>query len=182
MSFKQNFHLEQDIEERVDMYWDYKPSTGYVAGQRFAVMSIVSPEGTNQKAATFGIKIFGCFETLKEANEYAKQLQAECNVFDYYTVETQCWAKLPPRVEKLDDQNFQEEELENLKNTVIKMRQARAKMIEERILSEKAANKKASKASALEATADDPNAPSAHEPAQVDAAEEAPPVAAAAEC
>lgn len=142
MSFQQNIHLEQNIEERVDMHWDFKPSTGTVDGQKFAVMSIVCPEGTNQKAAKFGIKIFGCFSSLKEANEYAQHLQGECNVFDYYVVETQCWAKLPPSVEKLEDQNFQEKELENLKNIVIKNRQARAKMLEERILADKAASKK----------------------------------------
>ena len=142
MSFQQNIHIQQNIEERVDMYWDFKPSNGLVAGQQFAVMSIVCPQGTNQTAATFGVKVFGCFTTLQEANEYAKQLQEECNAFDYYTVQTQCWAKLPPQVEKLEDQNFQEEELESLKNTVIKSRQARAKMMEERMLMEKADNKK----------------------------------------
>jgi len=142
MSFKQNIHLEQNIEERVDTYWDFKPSGGAVDGQRFAVMCIVCPEGTNQTAASFGIKIFGCFPTLKEANEYAKQLQGECNVFDFYVVQTQCWAKLPPCVEKLEDQNFQEQELENLKTIVVKNRQARAKMLEERILADKAEGKK----------------------------------------
>lgn len=153
MSFKQNLHLEQNIEERVDMYWDFKPSSGLVDGQKFAVMSIVCPEGTNQKSANFGVKIFGCFSSLQDANDYAKKLQGECNAFDYYTVETQCWAKLPPKVEKLDDQNYQEEELEALKNTIIKTRQAKAKMMEERILHEKAENKKKK---ALEASHDAP--------------------------
>lgn len=142
MSFQQNIHLEKNIEERVDMHWDFTPSTGFVDGQRFAVMSIVCPEGTNQKASNFGIKLFGCFSTLKEANDYAKQLQGECNVFDYYVVETQCWAKLPPCVAKLEDQNFQEKELESLKTVVIKNRQARAQLLEERILADKAATKK----------------------------------------
>lgn len=142
MSFKQNIHLEQNIEERVEMYWDFKPSSGLVSGQRFAVMSIVCPEGTSQKSPDFGVKIFGCFTSLEDANAYAKKLQTECNTFDYYTVETQCWAKLPPRVDKLDDQHFQEGELEALKDTVIKTRQARAKMLEERILNDKADSKK----------------------------------------
>lgn len=173
MSFRQNIHLEQNIEERVDMYWDFKPSTGLVDGQRFAVMSIVCPEGTTQKASKFGIKIFGCFNTLKEANEYAQKLQEECNVFDYYTVETQCWAKLPPQVDKLDDQNFQEKELNTLKNTVVKMRQARAKMLEERILADKAASKK--KKTETEALT------SENVPEPTDAAADAGPDAAAAE-
>jgi hypothetical protein len=150
MSFKQNIHLEQNIEERVDMYWDFKPSSGLVSGQRFAVMSIVCPEGTSQKTPDFGVKIFGCFTSLEEANAYAKKLQTECNAFDYYTVETQCWAKLPPRVEKLDDQHFQESELEALKDTVIKTRQARAKMLEERILHDKADSKKKQQKNVIE--------------------------------
>ena len=44
---------------------------------------------TNQTAENFGIKIFGCFDSLERANAYAKQLQEECNAFDYYTIETQ---------------------------------------------------------------------------------------------
>lgn len=142
MSFKQNIHIEQDVEGRIDYYWDFKPSTGYVRNQRFVVMSIVCPEGTNQRAPECGIKVFGCFETLLEANEYAQKLQKECDAFDYYTVETQCWAKLPPRVDKLDDQNYQEEELQALKNTIVKMREAKTKILEERILADKAMSKK----------------------------------------
>lgn len=138
MSFNQNIHLDRSVEERVNMYWDFRPQTGFVNNQRFAVMSIVAPEQTNQRSESFGIKIFGCFSTLEDANAYARDLQNECNAFDYYTVETQAWAKLPPRVDKLDDQHFQEEELEKLKRSVVGMRQARAKMLEERILADKA--------------------------------------------
>jgi hypothetical protein len=141
MSFRQNIHLDRNVEERVDMHWDFKPRAGSVANQRFAVLSIVCPHATNQKAEAFGIKIFGCFPTLEDANAYARELQGECNAFDYYTVETQSWAKLPPQVEKLDDQHFQEEELEKLKRSVVAMRQARAKMLEERMLADKAAAK-----------------------------------------
>lgn len=142
MSFKQNIHLDKDVEHRVDHFWDFKPSSGLVSRQQYCVMSIVCPDGTNQKSKEFGIKVFGCFESLEKANQYAKELQEECNAFDYYTVETQCWAKLPPQVEKLDDQNYQEEELESLKNTIIKSRKARVKMLEERMMMEKADNKK----------------------------------------
>ena len=151
MSFEQKIHVEQDAEERVEMYWDFKPSDGLVQGQRFAVMSIVSPTETNQKADCFGIKIFGCFATLEEATTYAKRLQEECNAFDYYTVETQCWAKLPPKVDKLDDQHYQEAELETLKKRVISMRKARAQLMEERMLADKKAAKEAAAKAALEA-------------------------------
>ena len=130
----QNVHVEQDIEERIDIYWDFKPAAGYVRNQAYAVLSIVAPEGTNQKAESFGIKVFGCFQTQAEAVEYSKSLQEECNVFDYYVMETMQWVKLPPVVEKLSDVHYQEEELERLKTNVIKMRQARAKVMEERLI------------------------------------------------
>jgi hypothetical protein len=156
MSFEQNIHVEQDVEERVEMYWDFKPRNGLVQGQRFAVMSIVSPTETNQKADSFGIKIFGCFCTLEEANAYAKSLQAECNVFDYFTVETQCWAKLPPKVDKLDDQHYQENELEVLKKRVVSTRTARAQMLEERMIADKKAAKEA-----IEAKGEDDATPTA---------------------
>lgn len=142
MSFKQNMHIDENVEERIELSWDFRPSSGYVNNQKYCVMSIVAPNGTNQTSKEFGIKIFGCFETVDQANDYAKALQGESNAFDYYTVETQCWAKLPPTVAKLDDQIFCEDELMDLKNTVIKNRVARAKMLEERILADKADCKK----------------------------------------
>ena len=138
MSFNQKHHIETDIEDRMDLHWDFRPRDGYVREQRYVVMSIVAPEGTNQKASEFGIKIFGCFPSALEASDYSKKLQSECNFFDYYVLETQCWAKLPPQVEKLDDIHYQEEELEKLKKSVLSMRQARAQLLEERVLAEKA--------------------------------------------
>lgn len=161
MSFQQNIHVEQDVEGRVDLYWEFTPSTGLVRDQRFAVMSIVAPEGTNQKAESTGIKIFGCFGTLLEANAYAKQLQSECDAFDFYVVETQRWAKLPPEVERLDDKHYQEETLEALKHKVVRARQAKVKFLEERMLADKAMGK----ARALEALTD------ADSPAEAEAME-----------
>ena len=134
MSFNQNIHIEQDIEERLDLYWDFKPSDGGVRNQKYVVMSIVAPEGTNQRAPSFGIKVFGCFATQEEAAAYCTKLQGECNFFDYYVMETLEWAKLPPVVERLEDVHYQEQELETLKNNVIQMRQNRAKIMEQRVL------------------------------------------------
>lgn len=138
MSFNQKHHIEGDIEDRIDMHWEFFPKDGYVRDQRFVVMSIVAPTGTNQKATEFGIKVFGCFATHAEACEYSKARQVECNVFDYYVLETMCWAKLPPQVEKLEDNHFQEEELEKLKQSVVAMRKARSQLLEERVLADKA--------------------------------------------
>jgi len=153
MSFKQNIHLETNVEERIEHFWDFKSTDSAVEHQKFVVMSIVCPEGTNQTASFFGIKVFGCFSTLEAANAYAKSLQEQCDAFDYFTIETQCWAKLPPQVEKFDDQNFLEDELEALKNTMVRNRKARTKMMEERMLTEKADNKK--KLEAVEGAAEE---------------------------
>ena len=152
MTFAQTDHVERDVEERVEENWTFRPSTGYVDRQRFAVVSIVAPTGTNQKAESFGIKIWGAFESQDEATRYSKALQDECNAFDYYVMETQCWHKLPPEVAKLEDIHYQEEQLEKLKRSVLAMRKARAKFLEERILADKARAKTKKEPEGIEET------------------------------
>lgn len=136
MAFNQQIHIEQDIEERLDMHWDFQPSRP-VRNQNYFVASIVAPEGTNQKTESIGIKVFGCFNTIDEANKYSQQLQKECNFFDYYVAEVGAWLKLPPQVEKLDDVHYQEGELEKLKGSILEMRQSRAKILEQRVIEAK---------------------------------------------
>lgn len=138
MPLSQNIHIETDVAERIEHYWTFKPSFGAPRNQNFMVLSIVAPDGTSQKTtSTFGIKGFGCFNTLSEANDCCKQLQQECNMFDYFVMDLLEWVKLPPQVEHLSDQHFQEQEMETLKDKVIKMRQVRAKMMEDRLIESK---------------------------------------------
>ncbi len=142
MSFPQSMHVEQAVEENIETYWDFVPSDGGVPRQNYAVMSIVAPQGTNQKCDTFGIKIFGCFNTEVEATAYSKKLQQECNFFDIYVCETKAWVKLPPQVEQLENVHYQEEEMEKLKKSVLAMRKARAEMLERRVMEDRQAKKK----------------------------------------
>ena len=46
-----------------------------VPGQRYACMSYVSPNVTNQKAEYIGEKIRGCFATLEEAQKHAESMR-----------------------------------------------------------------------------------------------------------
>lgn len=154
MSFRQKIHIEEDIPERLELAWDFRPSDGGVRNQNYVVLSIVAPEGTNQRTpSTFGIKIYGCFGTQEAANDYAKKLQRECDVFDYYVMNTLEWVKLPPQVEKLEDVNFMEEELERLKKNTLDMRVTRAQLLKDRLIQERKAEKE--KKQLLEQEAED---------------------------
>jgi hypothetical protein len=98
-------------------------------------MGIVAPEGTNQRTpSTMGIKVYGSFGTLAEANEYSKKCQAECDTFDYWVIENLEWVQLPPSVQHLGDIHFREKRMEDLKESTIKMREERARLIEEKML------------------------------------------------
>jgi hypothetical protein len=133
MSFRQNIHIEEDVRDRINESWEFKPDRP-TRNQNFAVLSVIAPFGTNQTTpSTFGVKLFGCFNTIDEANAYAKELQKQCDVFDYYVASLYEWIKLPPMVERLDDVHFREKELEELREKTIQMRESRAKIMQDRI-------------------------------------------------
>lgn len=132
-NLNQTIHIEEDVAERVECAWEFRPSSGYVRNQEYVVMCVVAPHGTNQKCSDLAVKIFGCFPTKESADKYAAQLSTECNCFDYYVATTMDWLKLPPQVESIDDVNYQEEALNNIKQRMIDMRSARAKLLQERI-------------------------------------------------
>jgi hypothetical protein len=135
---RQTVHIEENVAERITEGLDFKPSRS-VRNQNFVVLSILAPTGTNQTTPTsFGIKIFGCFNTIDEANAYAKELQGECDVFDYWVMSLCEWVKLPPAIERLDDIRFRETEMEQLRQSEIEMREARAKIMQERVRTKEA--------------------------------------------
>lgn len=138
----QSVHIEQDVEERIQMAWNYRSTHGECYNQNFVVMCVVAPEGTNQKCESLAIKIFGCFPTKNDADAYAKKLSGECNTFDYFVANTQEWLKLPPQVASIDDVHYHETELSDIQQRLIDMRTARAKLMEEHIAADKAARKK----------------------------------------
>lgn len=141
-SFNQEIHIEENVEDRVNDAWDFRPSTR-PNNQEYMVMCVVAPEGTNQKCKDLAIKVFGCFPTKEEADKYAKRMSSECNIFDYFVGTTCDWLKLPPQVECIDDVNYQESALSNIKQRLVDMRSARATLMQERIEADRASRKKA---------------------------------------
>ena len=140
-SFSQAIHIEDDIEERMQIAWDYQPSDGGVHNQNFVVMCVISPDGTNQRCPDLAIKIFGCFPTQEGADKYAQKLSSENNFFDYFVATTRDWLKLPPQVASIEDVHYQESALSDIQKRIVDMRSARAQLMQEQIAEDKLARK-----------------------------------------
>lgn len=84
-----------------------------VAGQNWACVSFVSPDG-NQKNKSIGMKIRGVFDKQEEAVEHVKSLIRRDPMFDIYVCEMYNWCLVPPDPEKIKDQNYQNEELNKI--------------------------------------------------------------------
>ena len=125
--------LDEKVGERLTAQWAYAP-TFLPRGQDYAVLSILAPEGTNQVLKTgLAIKIYGCFATLADANQYAERLSKECDAFDFFVLQTCEWARLPPEVASLDDVHYQQDKLEEIKKRAAGARDESAQRLRERL-------------------------------------------------
>ena len=104
--------MSSSKEEQVDFL---KPDETQIPGQRYALISVVSPT-SSQKNDMCGIKIKGVFETIEEAQFYAKKLTQLDPLFDIFLVEMYKWLPVPPNSDLIENQNFQDEVL----NTIVK--------------------------------------------------------------
>jgi len=84
-----------------------------VPGQNWACVSFVSPDG-NQKNKNMGMKIRGVFDQHSEAVEYVKRLIRLDPTFDIYVCEMYNWCLIPPDPEMINDQTYQNEELNKI--------------------------------------------------------------------
>jgi hypothetical protein len=103
-----------------------------VPGQLYALISIVGPEGCNQKSEKFGLKILGAFGTRDEAANHAKKLQEEDATFDILLVDMYQWALIPPELSEVEDVHYNEKRLEEIMAGYRENQKAAAKMFEER--------------------------------------------------
>jgi hypothetical protein len=85
-----------------------------VPGQLYAVLSLVGPTGTNQRNDKFGLKIRGCFATVEEAGAHIKRLQQADPTMDIFVADMYKWLLIPPDVNAIDSQEYQEDFLNNL--------------------------------------------------------------------
>ena len=84
-----------------------------VNGQNFALISVVSPSSTQQFSLT-ALKIRGVFSTEEEAKKHAEKLMKMDPSFDVFLVETHKWLQIPPNVDEIENQVFQDKRLNDL--------------------------------------------------------------------
>jgi hypothetical protein len=92
-----------------------QPDSIKLPGQNYALISVVSPN-SSQKNETCGLKIKGVFDTIQEAQLYAKKINKLDPIFDIYLVELYKWLPIPPNVDMIENKEYQDSML----NTIIK--------------------------------------------------------------
>ena len=100
----QNYVNIENVEDSADIYKDKEvPSHLRDSSQRYCVMTVVAPEGTNQSSKELAIRIYGCRDSVKEANKWAKAIRDSNPFWDVYVVQTHEWAALPPRIDNIEE-------------------------------------------------------------------------------
>ncbi len=92
---------------------DYLPEYSTLSGQKFCVMTFLSPEGVkncNMRAQC----IRAVFETFEEADKYAKKCQEEDGRFHWWVGELGKFTPWNPEPDSAKDQVYYEEELQKL--------------------------------------------------------------------
>jgi hypothetical protein len=95
------------------MEYNLETDTIKVPGQNWVCVSFVSPS-SNQKTKSLGMKIRGVFDTNEEAVSYVKRLIRLDPTFDIFICEMYNWCLIPPDPEKINDQVYQNEELNKI--------------------------------------------------------------------
>lgn len=130
----QNYANIEDVEETADVYMEMDvPEHLRDRSQRFCVMTVVAPEGTNQKSKEMAIRIYGCRATLQEANKWAKALRDSNNFWDVYTVKCHEWAALPPRIDQIEEIRTTEERVQKIHDQFKYEEMCRKKDLEKRM-------------------------------------------------
>lgn len=107
--------VEEELARNNDQELNLEKSEIRVPGQEWAVVSFVGEE-LSQKTKELGMKIWGCFDSYKNAKEHAgkiHKLKAE-EIFDIYVLEMYCWGMIPPKKEYINDQVYHDEKLHEI--------------------------------------------------------------------
>ena len=70
-----------------------------IEGQRYALISYVSPNGAFQHSDHNLVKIRGVFESMETARQRAQVIAAFDSQFDLYVVDLYRWVPLPPKID-----------------------------------------------------------------------------------
>ena len=90
-----------------------EPDTITIPGQNYALISVVSPT-SNQKHKECALKIKGVFDTVENAQNWAKKLQQVDGTFDIFLVKLYEWGPIPPNLDMIENQQYQEEVLNEI--------------------------------------------------------------------
>jgi len=130
-------HIEKDIQAKSNEAWVYQK---VFHNQNFVVMSIIDSceveKDGEKKTLPPSVKIFGTFSSLDEANRHSKTISTENDFFHVYVAQTNAWLPIPPTPEFIEDVEYQEERLQNIKNAYADMRERRAKEVADKIKKE----------------------------------------------
>ena len=94
-------------------YIDYLTEDDPVPGQLWVCISFLSPEGI-KNCSVRGLKIRGVFGTKQEADQRAKSLQEKDPDFHVFVGEMGKWLPWDPDPNDIDDNQYQEKELNDL--------------------------------------------------------------------
>jgi hypothetical protein len=84
-----------------------------VPGQSYVVLSFVSPTAA-QSASVSGFRVYGAFETLEQAREYAQKVNAVDDAFDVYVAEMNRWCAWHPDPELVADKVHSDAQLDTM--------------------------------------------------------------------
>jgi Family of unknown function (DUF5832) len=101
--------------------------------QRYCVMTVVAPNGTNQKCDELMIRIHGCRKSMADANKWAKALRDSNDFYDVFTVKTNEWAPLPPNLKEVGEVSFTDQRVQTIHDNFVSHLKGEKKELEERL-------------------------------------------------
>ncbi len=114
-------HVESDVHLRSTEQWDFEFP---VVNQQYCLMSIVDCEDADKPAA---VKIFGCYSSVEAANSAASTISSQCDFFHVYVCPTNAWVPIPPSADFIENVEYQESRMKEIKDTYAALKERRAK-------------------------------------------------------
>jgi hypothetical protein len=119
MTSQAKVHVEERIQERSDEAWGYEY---LVRNQNYVVMSMIE----SRDPLPCAVKIFGVFGSLAEANKASSAISQENDFFNVYVAETNAWLPIPPTAEYIENVEYQEQKMTEIKKSFVAMKERNA--------------------------------------------------------
>lgn len=114
-------------------YVDYLTEDDPMPGQNWVCLSFLAPEIERIKNCSLrGIKVRGVFNKREDADEHAEKLRKKDPDFDIFVGEVGKWLPWDPDPEQIENEKWQEKELNHIASKYKKAREQSKVMFEER--------------------------------------------------